>query len=207
MKDLGLMERIVGAVNEAVDLPVSMKMRSGWDENSINAPEAAQMAESLGLAFVAVHGRTRNQLYRGRADLDTIRRTKSAVSIPVVGNGDVVDGDSYQRMIDETGVDAVIIGRGCIGNPWIFAEIEARRRGEPWQSPGPEERFALVIDHLAAKIDERGRRRGVLEFRRQMSMYLKGLPGIASLRRRLFALDDPREVKEHLQRYLRDLAA
>jgi tRNA-dihydrouridine synthase len=165
------------------------------------------MAEEAGLAFVTVHGRTRAQMFSGRADLDIIRRTKAAVAIPVLGNGDVIDAPSYQRMLDETGVDAVLIGRGCIGNPWIFAEIEAWRRGDPWQAPGVEDRVQLLLEHMAAKIVEHGVPGGLLAFRGQMSCYLKGLASGAALRRSLFATKDPDEVRRILAGYLRDQAA
>ncbi len=206
MRDLGLMERIVRAVNDAVELPVSMKIRAGWDESLLNAPEAAQMAEDAGLAFVTVHGRTRAQLFSGRADLGLIRRTKEAVSIPVVGNGDVVDAASYQRMLDETGVDAVLIGRGCMGNPWVFAEIEAWRRGDPWRAPDLRERTDMMLAHMDAKVAEQGLHRGVAAFRRQMSMYLKGLPGASALRRELFATQSPEAVRGIVARFVARLA-
>jgi tRNA-dihydrouridine synthase B len=156
MRDLGLMERIIRAVDEAVDLPVTVKMRAGWDEGLLNAPEAAQMAEAAGVVWVAVHGRTRAQLYTGRADLDIIRRAREAVAIPVIGNGDVVDGPSWQRMVDTTGVDTVVIGRGAIGNPWIFGEIEAWRAGQPGRGPTLEDRVDLLLAHMEDKVAEQG---------------------------------------------------
>jgi len=186
MKNLPLMEEIVRAVDEAIDLPVSMKIRAGWDEQHLNAPEAAEMAQRAGLAFVTVHGRSRTQFFKGEADLGIIRETRQAVDIPIVGNGDVVDAASYQRMIDETGVDTVLVGRGCIGNPWIFGEIEAHRRGDSWEAPGFRERIHLVVEHLAAKVEMFGEKRAVVEFRKQVSQYLKGLPGASELRASLF---------------------
>lgn len=207
MRDLGLMERILRAVDAAVDLPVTVKMRAGWDEDSINAPEAARMAEAAGAAWVAVHGRTRAQLYRGKADLAVIRAVREAVSIPVIGNGDVVDAASYQRMLDETGVDTVVIGRGAIGNPWIFAEIEAHRRGGAWTPPGTGARIDLLVEHMRVRVAELGAHRGVVAFRKQMSHYLKGMPGVGALRSRLFALTDPDDVEMMLRAYRRGLAA
>jgi tRNA-dihydrouridine synthase B len=201
MRDLGLMERIIRAVDEAVDLPVTVKIRAGWDEQLLNAPEAAQMAEAAGVVWVAVHGRTRAQLYTGRADLDIIRRTREAVAIPVIGNGDVVDGPSWQRMVDATGVDTVVVGRGAIGNPWIFGEIEAWRAGRPWQGPTLEDRIDLLLLHMEDKVAEQGPWRGIVAFRKQMSMYLRGLPNVAELRRELFALDEPAAVRALLEGY------
>jgi nifR3 family TIM-barrel protein len=186
-----------------VDLPVTVKMRAGWDDESRNAPEAARMAEAAGVAWVAVHGRTRAQAYKGPADLGIIRRVKESVSIPVIGNGDVVDAASYQRMIDTTGVDAVVIGRGSIGNPWIFEEIAAHRAGRPWSPPTLEERVELLMEHMMAKVDEQGVWRGVVAFRTQMAQYLRGLPGVAALRKELFGLDDPADVRARLLAYCR----
>ncbi len=207
MRDLGLMERILRAVDEAVDLPVTVKMRTGWDDSSRNAVEAARMCEEAGAAWVVVHGRTRAQLYSGKADLDIIRQVKEAVSIPVIGNGDVVDAASYQRMLDETGVDAVFIGRGAIGNPWVFAEIEAHRAGEPWTPPSLTERVELLIEHLRTRVDELGEYKGVVSFRTQMSQYLKGLPGVSVLRKQLFALTGPEQIEALLREFSRGRAA
>jgi tRNA-dihydrouridine synthase B len=207
MKDLGLMEEIVRAVNEAVALPVSMKIRAGWDDNLRNAPDAARMAEKAGLAFVTVHGRTRTQMFSGRADLAIIRETREAVDMPVIGNGDVVDASSYQYMIDTTGVDTVLIGRGCIGNPWIFAEIEARRTGNAWTPPTLVERMNLLLRHMDAKVAEFGTHGGVVAFRKQMGYYIKGQTGASALRRALFATEDPERVREILNRYTADCAA
>jgi tRNA-dihydrouridine synthase B len=206
MKDLDLMGRIIDEVNGAIDIPLSVKMRAGWDDSSRNAPEAARIAESAGAAWVTVHGRTRAQLYRGKADLDIIRRTREAVSIPVIGNGDVTDAASYQRMLDETGVDSVLVGRGCIGNPWIFAEIEAHRRGESWGPPTPQERAEVIFEHMDAKVAERGERHGVVSFRMQMSHYLKGLPGVTALRKDLFLTDEPDRAKDLILAFIRNLA-
>ncbi len=207
MRDMDLMDRILRAVIAAVELPVTVKMRAGWDQSTRIAPEAAQMAEAAGVAWVAIHGRTRAQLYTGKADLDIIRRVKEAVKIPVIGNGDVVDAASYQRMLDETGVDSVVVGRGAIGNPWIFAEIEAHRAGLPWTPPNIEERVALLIEHLRVRVDEMGEFKGVVSFRTQMSQYLKGQPGVSALRRQLFALTDPERIFALLREYSRGLAA
>jgi len=201
MRDLGLMERIIRAVDAAVDLPVTVKMRAGWDAESLNAPEAAQMAEAAGVAWVAVHGRTRAQLYTGKADLGVIRRAREAVAIPVLGNGDVVDGPSWQRMVDATGVDTVVIGRGAIGNPWIFGEIEAWRTGRPWRGPTLDDRIDLLIAHMEDKVAEQGAWKGIVAFRKQMSLYLRGLPGAAELRRTLFALEEPAAVRALLEEY------
>lgn len=204
MKDLPLMREIVSAVNEATELPVSMKIRAGWDEQHLNAPEAAGLAEEEGLAFVTVHGRSRTQFFQGRANLEIIRETKQAVSLPVVGNGDVVDADSYEAMIEKTGVDAVLVGRGCIGNPWVFQEIEARRQGRNWNAPLLEERVELILEHLSAKVENLGERRGVVEFRKQIAWYLKGFPGASALRKGVFSQSDHAGIRETLLAFLRE---
>lgn len=205
MKDLPLMEEIVRAVNEATALPVTMKIRAGWDAEHLNAPEATAIGESAGLAFVTVHGRVRTQFYTGEASLEVIRDCKAAVGIPVVGNGDVTDAAGYRRMMEVTGVDAVLVGRGCIGNPWIFREIEAFRRDEAWSPPAAGQRLDMVLEHMGAKVVEHGEGRGVIEFRKQFAYYLKGLPGAAALRRQIFTVETLGEVREILESYRKEM--
>jgi len=203
MREPALMDEIMRAVNEAVALPVTVKIRAGWDAEHRNAPEAARLAEAAGLALVAVHGRTRRQGFTGRADPGIIRETREAVAIPVIGNGDVVDAASYRRLMDETGVAMVLVGRAATGNPWVFAEIEAARRGEAWRPPSLAGRVELLLGNLAERIEDHGERRGVVSFRKQMGATIRGLPGAAALRRELFVLETRAAVEATLREYVR----
>lgn len=203
MRDPARMDEIMRAVDEAVALPVTVKLRAGWDAEHRNAPEAARLAEAAGLALVAVHGRTRRQGFTGRADPGIIRETREAVAIPVIANGDVTDAASYRRLMAETGAAMVLVGRAATGNPWVFAEIEAARRGEPWRPPTLAERVDLLLANLAERIRDHGERRGVVSFRKQMGATIRGLPGAAALRRTLFALETRAAVEETLREYVR----
>jgi tRNA-dihydrouridine synthase B len=181
-----LMEDIVRAVVEAVDLPVTAKIRLGWSTGSMNYMETAAMLEEAGACAVTVHGRTRDQGFRGEAAWDPIAQITAAASIPVVGNGDVCSAEDFMRMKQETHCDAVMIARGAIGNPWIFREIKAALNGDAWQPPSLTERVRTVIDHLDAEIELKGEHTGVKRMRRQMSCYLKAFPGASALRQATF---------------------
>ncbi len=182
-KDPELAGRIVRRVAAAVDVPVTVKIRKGWDELSVNAVEMAKIAEENGAAAITVHGRTREQFYSGRADLDIIRAVKSAVSIPVIGNGDITDENSAKHMLDYTGCDGIMIGRGAEGNPWIFERvIHFLETGEKLPHPSIEARADKMEEHLRLLVKFKGEYRGIQEARKHMSWYIKGITGGARLR-------------------------
>lgn len=184
MKNPALVYEIVSAVVEASTRPVTAKIRTGWDSSSVNCVEVAQQIEKAGAAAVTVHGRTRKQYYSGSADWNAIKQVVDAVEIPVIGNGDVFSGDDAVRMMKETSCEYVMIGRGMLGNPWIFQEALAAWRGEEKpQLPSREEVSTMMRRHLIALIENKGERRAVLEMRKHLGWYTKGYPGSAEFRR------------------------
>ena len=186
MKDPQLAGEIIYAVAEAVDLPVTVKLRKGWDKAHPNVVELAQIAEQNGAAAVAVHGRTREEMYSGHADWDCIRRVKAAVHIPVIGNGDVTDVQSAALLLEQTGCDAIMIGRGAMGNPWLFRQINAYLTDtRVLPEPGIHERMAVMLRHIDRTIQYKGERTAMMEARHHAAYYTKGLRGGAGFRRRI----------------------
>lgn len=174
---------MVAAVVDAVDKPVTVKMRTGWDSDHIFAVENAQAVERAGGKAVSIHGRTREQLYTGHADWDIIKQVKESVSIPVIGNGDVVTPEDARRMLDQTGVDGVMIGRGALGNPWmLYRTIEYLKTGELLPEPTAEEKIRIAILHMDRLIALRGEAVAVREVRKHLAWYLKGLKGSARIK-------------------------
>ena len=190
LKDLDRLYDVTKAVCENAGRPVTVKIRTGWDEEHIVCVEAAKAAEAAGCAAVTVHGRTREQFYQGRADRRLIAEVKKAVSVPVTGNGDIFTATDAVAMMKETGCDMVMIARGMLGNPWIFREARALwEEGAELPPPTMEERKAVMEDHLARVIAEKGEHRGVQEMRKHIGWYIKGIPGAAALRRRANSLE------------------
>ncbi len=177
---------IVRAIRARVDVPVTVKLRAGWDGTHKNAVETAKYCEEAGAAAVCVHGRTRDQLYQGKADWDTIRQVKEALSVPVVGNGDVTDAQSACLMLEQTGCDMVLVGRGALGNPWIFREINAYLTDSCriLPPPGLAERVVVIRRLIGLLCEEKGEERGLREARKHVGWYIHGLKGAAQFRRR-----------------------
>ena len=191
LKNPDLIYELVSAAVANTSKPVTAKIRIGWDSRSINAVEVAKAIEAAGAAAVAVHGRTREQYYSGAADWSEIAAVKSAVSIPVIGNGDVASGELALRMINQTGCDFVMVGRGALGNPWIFKELVAAWRGEELPAPPTlEEKKQTMIAHLDDLASFKTTRVAVCEMRKHVGWYLKGVPGSAAFRGRVNQITD-----------------
>ncbi len=186
MKNLPLAGEIIAAVVEAAgNVPVTVKFRKGWDETMVNVVEAAQLAQRMGAAAVTVHGRTRKQMYAPPVDLDSIRAVKQAVSIPVIGNGDVDSPQSAMEMYTHTGVDLVMVGRGALGAPWVFRQIAAwMEQGILLPDPKPEEKMQVLLQHIRLSCSYKGEHRAMREARTHAAHYFKGWHGAAELRRR-----------------------
>ncbi|HET6352568.1 MAG TPA: tRNA dihydrouridine synthase DusB [Coriobacteriia bacterium] len=185
MRTPELAEEIVCAVSAAVPVPVTCKFRKGWDDESVNAVDFAQRMEAAGAAAVAVHGRTREQFYHGQADWDVIAQVKAAVSVPVIGSGDVMRAEDVVAMIHQTGVDAVMVARGAQGNPWIFREAHALLAGdERLERPTPYERIEMAREHAAKLIDFAGER-AVVRMRKHVAWYVSNMPGAVYVRTRV----------------------
>lgn len=206
MKNIPLAHDIVEAMVKAVSIPVTVKMRIGWDSHSINCVELAQALEEAGAAALTVHGRTREQLYSGQAHWDVIRQVVDAVSIPVFGNGDVTDGPSAKRLMDETGCAGVAIGRAAWGNPWIFQEVNAYlEHGEILPPPSLIERMDMAERHLRGLVKEKGEYTAVREMRAHASRYFHGIRNATSLRREIMKASTEDEFIRQLENYKKEL--
>lgn len=197
------MECVRAAVSEA-SVPVTVKMRIGWDASSVNAVSFAQAMEAAGAAALTVHGRTKQQLYSGKADWEIIRQVKAAVHIPVIGNGDVNSGEDCERMYQETGVDLVAVGRATYGNPWIFKEIACRMEGASFQPPTPEERMEMMLRHIRMIVEhsEKPPTLAIREARKHASWYMTGGKGAAAFRARCYQLSDYGEAEKLAEDFL-----
>jgi len=196
MKDLKLIEEIVSKTVQAIHKPVTVKIRKGFDENHINAVEVAKAAESAGAAAITVHGRTREQYYRGRADWNIIRQVKESVKIPVIGNGDVDSPESAKQMFDETGCDGIMIGRGAQGNPWIFHQIlHWMETGEKEVSPALEEVKKMILRHARLEVLHKGSFTGIHEMRKHVAWYTAGYPNSSRLRAKVNSVESLEELE------------
>ena len=184
MKNPDLCGEIVEAVCKAVDVPITVKIRKGWDDKSVNAVEVAKICEQAGASAITVHGRTREQFYSGKADLDIISEVKKAVNIPVIGNGDITNANDAAQMLEKTNCDMVMIGRGALGNPWIFREINAWLNDlRPMFPPSPAEKVTVILRHIQAMCDYKGEEIAMREARKHVGWYMKGFKNAAELRR------------------------
>lgn len=203
MKNPELIAEIIRAVVAVSHKPVTVKIRKGWDDSRINAVEIARIAEENGAGAVAVHGRTREQYYSGKADWDIIRQVKEAVSIPVIGNGDVTGPKEAQKLFEETRCDAIMVGRGAQGNPWIFKKIvRFLEDGTIIPDPSPEEKIETIIRHMNMLIDLKGERTGILEMRSHIAWYIKGMRDAAYTKQKIFQMTDKEEIISLLKSFL-----
>lgn len=202
MKNPDLIYDIVSEIVKKVSKPVTVKIRSGWDNQSVNAVLVAKRIEEAGASAITVHARTRSQGYSGHADLDVIKAVKEAVKIPVIGNGDVIDGPSAKYMLEYTGCDAVMIGRGALGNPWIFREINAYLKdGTVFEKPTHEELKEMMLQHLDSLVELKGERTAVLEMRSHGPWYLKGIEHASHLRKQLSQARTRDEFKMYVEAF------
>ncbi len=197
MKNPILAADIVKAVVEVSTVPVTVKMRSGWDDNSINAVELAKRCEDAGASAITVHGRTKVQMYAPPVNTDIIKQVKSAVSIPVIGNGDVIDGPSAAKLMEDTGCDMVMIGRGALGRPWVFSQINAFLEHEVLlPEPTVTEKMFVMLKHIEKLCEYKGERAGIREARKDAAWYTKGLHGAANYRARIGLISSVEELRQ-----------
>lgn len=197
MKDPVLAGQIIESIVKAIEKPVTVKIRKGFDEDHVNAVEMAHVAQESGASCVAVHGRTREQFYAGVADWDIIRQVKEAVSIPVIGNGDVTDGERAQKLMEQTGCDGVMVGRAAEGNPWIFREINHYlETGERYERPDRKEILQTILEHAKLQLEYKGEYIGIREMRKHMAWYTTGIPGSARFRAMINTMESMDELIE-----------
>ncbi len=194
-RDLDKAQAVIRATLRELSVPLSVKFRTGWDEDSKNCVALAQIAEAEGVSAVAIHGRTRNQFYAGKADWSEIAAVKQAVKIPVIGNGDIFTPEDAKRMLTETGCDSIMIGRGAQGNPFLFRQIKDYLKTGNYQTISPEKKRETVQKHLSLLVEQKGEKLGILESRKHIAWYLKGIPHSAVVKNKAFSASTLAEMQ------------
>ncbi len=208
MRDLPLAAKLIEATVKAVSVPVTVKMRMGWDHGSLNAPELAHIAEDLGAKLITVHGRTRNQMYKGKADWGFVRSVKEAVAIPVIVNGDICSIEDSVTALEQSGADGVMIGRGAYGKPWLLGQVmQWFAHGVRLPDPSLAEQYAVLMEHYRGMMELYGDEIGVRVARKHIGWYTKGLTGSAEFRNDTNRIDDAQKVIDELERFYEPLLA
>ena len=204
--DLEKAEEVIKSVVRNSKVPVTLKMRAGWDREHIVAPELAKIAESAGISAITIHGRTRDEFYSGHADLDIIKKVKESVNIPVIGNGDIKDEKAAKEMLEKTGVDGIMIGRAALGNPWIFEKIiYYLKTGEKLPDRPSNEKLDLIKKHLELEVEEKGEYTAVREFRKHIAYYTKNLPNSSAFRSKVNVIESKEEFIHKIDEYFKNI--
>ena len=202
LKDINHAGEIIEAVVKNSTVPVSLKIRLGWDKENIVATEIAKIAEQAGVSMITVHGRTRSEFYSGKSNLEEIAKVKENVGIPVIGNGDIIDEESAENMFKKTNVDGIMIGRGAIGNPWIFEKVKyCLKTGNKLQELSLNEKRKIITEHFLLELQEKGEYTGIREFRKHLAYYSKGIEKASEFRNKINALESKEEVIECINEY------